>query len=161
MTNAPDLQAPYKAYFSQFKGEHTGIKAYYCTSTESIIAASRSDDAFEYPLLHSELPTISLKGNRENVITWFQAPLYILIKPLSGDTADVDGAFETARKMANHIVLKLFNDNIDKYATAEMLEFPIDSVHMEPVRSLWSDNAVGYELNLKVGFYTSTCLNED
>jgi len=161
MTNVPDLQAPYEAYFSQFKGEHTGIKAYYCTSTESIIAASRSDDAFHYPLLHSELPAISLKANRGNVITWFQAPLYILVKPASTGTADFDDAFEQARKLANHIVLKLYNDHINKDDEAELLEFPMDSVNMEPVRSLWSDNAVGYELNLKVGFYTSTCLNED
>jgi len=161
MTNAPDLQAQYESYFSQFLGEHTGIAAYYCTSTESVIAASRSEDAFKYPLLHSDLPTISIKGNRENIIAWFQAPLFILLQPASGDIADIDDTFAKARKIANHIVLKLLADHINKGGDAAALEFPIDSVSMEPVRSLWSDNAVGYELNLKVGFYISMCLNDD
>jgi hypothetical protein len=161
MTNAPDLQATYETYFAQFQGQHTGIASYYCTSTESVIAASRSEDKFKYPLLHSDLPTISIKGNRENIIAWFQAPLFILIQPTSGEIVDVDQAFAKARKIANHIVLKLLADHISKDGDAAALEFPIDSVHMEPVRSLWSDNAVGYELNLKVGFYMSTCLNDD
>lgn len=160
MTNAPDLQTPYERYFAQFKGPHTGIASFYCTATESVIAASRSEEAFDYPLLHSELPTISIKANRETVITWYQAPLFILLKPLSGSIADIDEAFQNARKIAHHIVLKLYGDNIEKYATAEMLEFDINTVSMEPVRSLWSDNAVGYELNLKVGFYTSTCMDD-
>lgn len=160
MTNSPDLQTPYERYFAQFKGEHTGIASFYCTATESVIAASRSEDNFDYPLLHSELPTISIKGNRENVLTWFQAPLFILLKPESGTITDIDDTFKKARKIANHIVMKLYNDHIEKYATAEMLEFDINTVSMEPVRSLWSDNALGYELNLKVGFYTSTCLDD-
>jgi hypothetical protein len=160
MTNAPDLQTPYERYFAQFKGPHTGIVSYYCTATESVIAASRSEDAFDYPLLHSELPTISIKGNRENVLTWFQAPLFILLQPESGSIADIDDTFRKARKIANHIVMKLYADHIAKDDYAAMLEFDINTVSMEPVRSLWSDNAVGYELSLKVGFYTSTCLDD-
>ena len=161
MTNAPDLQAPYERYFSQFKGEHTGIASFYCTPTESVMSASRSADEFQYPLLHSDLPSISIKGNRETIISWFQAPLFILVKPVSGDIADVDDAFMQARKIANNIVLKLHADHINRDGDATWLEFPIESVNMEAVRSLWSDNAVGYELNLKVGFHISTCLNED
>ena len=160
MTSAADLQSIYQTYFSQFKGEHTGIASYYCTSTESVIAASRSADEFAYPLLHSDLPTISIKGNRENLITWFQAPLFILLQPTSGDIEDIDFAFATARKIANHIVLKLYADHINKEGSATTLEFDINTVNMEPVRSLWSDNAVGYELNLKVGFYTSVCIDD-
>lgn len=93
----------YKQYFEQFVNAPipTGIslKSYYCDLIETVIAASRSEDSFGYPLLHLELPQVRFEERSEMLMVHFDSTGVILVHADEDSPVAKNAALKNARQI--------------------------------------------------------------
>lgn len=149
-----ELFETYKEYFEQFTqpsltGE-VSLKAYYCDLTESVIAASRSDSAFAYPLLHLEYPQIRFEERSEMLIVHFDSVGVILERAVEDSPEAIRAAFKTARQLWDAIFSKLKTDSVFKDL---LIQFDFGNVRGETVLPTFVDRTYGYEFRFTVTFW--------
>lgn len=146
----------YKEYFEQFvtpslqgQGAGGGVKSYYCDLTETVIAASRSEENFGYPLLHLEHPQIRFEERSEMLMVHFDSVGVVLVH--CDDTpADKNAALALARQIWDTIFSRLKTDSIYKDV---LIQFDMNNVKGETVLPTFADRCIGYEFRFTVTFW--------
>lgn len=146
----------YKEYFEQFtspplqQGEGgRGVRSYYCDLIETVIAASRSEESFGYPLLHLEHPQIRFEERSEMLIVHFDSVGVVLVQ-CEDTPAAKNAAFATARQIWDTIFSRLKTDSIYKDI---LIQFDLNNVKGETVLPTFVDRCIGYEFRFTVTFW--------
>lgn len=153
----------YKQYFEQFisppllVGE--GVRSYYCDLIETVIAASRSDDGFGYPLLHLELPQIRLEERSEMLLVHFDSVGVVLVHVEEDTPTGKNAALKTARQIWDTIFSKLKTESVYKDI---LIQFDLGNIRGEAVLPTFADRTMGYEFRFTVTFWAEGHIqNED
>lgn len=157
-----ELFETYKEYFEQFTqpsltGE-AGIKGYYCDLTETVIAASRSDSAFDYPLLHLEYPQVRFEERSEMLIVHFDSVGVILVRASEDSPEAIRAAFKTSRQLWDTIFSTLKTDSVFKDL---LIQFDFGSVRGETVLPTFVDRTYGYEFRFTLTFWAEGHLQDE
>ncbi|WP_428657576.1 hypothetical protein [Runella sp.] len=148
----------YKAYFEQFVTPEIGLKAYYCDFIETVMAASRSEESFGYPLLHLEYPQIRFEEKSEMLMVHFDSVGVVLVH------ADEDSptAKAAAIKIARQIWDKIFSEMKKASVFKDILiEFSLNNVRGEVVLPTFVDRTYGYEFRFVLTFWAQGHLCDD
>lgn len=154
----------YKAYFEQFVSPNVDaqpplLKAYYCDLIETVIAASRSEESFGYPLLHLELPQIRLEERSEMLLVHFDSVGVVLVHVEEDTPASKNAALKTARQIWDTIFSKLKTESVYKDI---LIQFDLANVRGEAVLPTFADRTMGYEFRFTVTFWAEGHIqNED
>ena len=149
----------YKSYFEQFVNTQEGVRSYYCDFVETIIAASRSEDSFGYPLLHLEHPQIRFEERSEMLIVHFDSAGVVLVRCDEDTPVAKNAALTTARQIWDVIFSKLKSESVYKDI---LIQFDLNNVRGETVLPTFVDRTIGYEFRFTVTFWAEGHIqNED
>ena len=156
----------YKAYFEQFVASPPqqvegagGVRSYYCDFVETIIAASRSEESFGYPLLHLEHPQIRFEERSEMLIVHFDSTGVVLVRCEEDTPAAKNAALATARQIWDVIFSKLKSESVYKDI---LIQFDLNNVRGETVLPTFVDRTIGYEFRFTITFWAEGHIqNED
>lgn len=161
-------QDQFKEYFQQFvtpslQGQGAGggvmrLKAYYCDLTETVIAASRSEQEFGYPLLHLELPQVRFEEKSELLMVICDTTGVVLVNPTEDTPTAKNAALKTSRQIWDSIFSTLKRESVYKDM---LLEFSLNGVKGEVVLPTFADRTIGYEFRFSVTFFGSGHVEED
>ena len=151
-------QDQFKEYFEQFVTPEVGLRAYYCDLIETVIAASRSEEEFGYPLLHLELPQVRFDEKSELLMIVFDTTGVVLVNPTEDTPAAKNAALQTARQIWDSIFSTLKRESVYKDM---LLEFSLNGVRGEVVLPTFADRTIGYEFRFSVTFFGSGHVEED
>lgn len=140
----------YREYFEQFVSPEVGLKSYYCDLIETVITASRSEDAFGYPLLHLEYPQVRFEERSEMLLVHFDSVGVILVRAEEDTPEGKYLALKTSRQLWEKIFSKLKKESVYKDI---LLEFNMNNVRGEVILPTFVDRTYGYEFRFTVTFW--------
>lgn len=147
----------YKAYFEQFVTPDIGLKACYCDFIETVMAASRSEESFGYPLLHLEFPQVRFEEKSEMLMVHFDSVGVVLVHADEDSPAAKAAAIKTARQIWDKLFSTMKKTSVYKDI---LIEFSMNNVRGEVVLPTFVDRTYGYEFRFVVTFWAQGHLCE-
>lgn len=140
--------------FQQFVGDQPNqVKCLYIDLIETVMAASRSDEGFGYPLLHLEYPRIRFEERSEMLTVIFDCVGVILVRADEDTAAAKQAAIQASRHIWDHIFYQLRKEAI--YKDDYMVEFTLNNVTGEVVLPTFTDRTYGYEYRFNILFHAN------
>lgn len=146
-----------RKYFADFALSESKIFVY--GSAKKLVEKSRSDEKFNYPLLHLNRPIVKpLNNEMANYMNSFYLELCSLDKYNNDKTPEENDDSEfTAEANALELLMalekKMNHDNHEG-----LIVFDLNSVLTEPVQDGWIDYHIGWKMTFRIDFYANTKL---
>ena len=142
------LEAELQSFIDYFKGfadGHEQINFFLYGSVEKGIEHAKSFEAFEYPFLWLEQPTITPTNNgMGNMNMVFHAGVAILMHAPLDDRTAQESASSNSLTIIYDLLKKFNHENED------IIEIDLNNCSIEMVTQLWADSHYGWRLEFKM-----------